>query len=379
MNKTLNVLIVDDNEISSAFVSEVAGNLPGVAGVMIAEDGMEGLAVLNRSPVDMVLLDIEMPELDGIETLKRIRKEKPLVDVIMMSAAHESDADKVVKALEMGAIDFIPKILDSKHSLNDFRLRLLTVTGLVRSRLNMRRGASGEAVEPSVRQAPFVIPVENRIHPPAARRIHDAAAPYFPPVREKFKIAAIAVSTGGPNALGEVIPRLPEKLGIPILIVQHMPDFLTRSLAQSLQKKSKLPVKEAVDGDMIQPDHVYLAAGGKHMTIKKELKGNSFVHRIRLNTGPPVNSVRPSADILFKSLPDAYKGSILCVIMTGMGSDGAEGVRAMKESGCYCITQTADTCIVYGMPKSVDEAMLSDERAPLHLIADRIVSLVNRG
>ncbi len=378
MIKTLNVLIVDDNEISTAFVSEVVGEIPGVARVMTAENGKEGLSVLKGNPVDMVLLDIEMPELDGIETLKRIRNEKPYTDVIMMSAAHESDAGKVVKALEMGAIDFIPKQLDSRHSLQDFRLRLLTVTGLVRSRQNMRRGTAGGLIEPSVKQAPYIVPAKNQPQTPEAGRIRDVESRFFPPVRDKFKIAAIAVSTGGPNALGEVIPRLPGTLGIPILIVQHMPDFLTKSLAQSLQKKSKLPVKEAVDGDIIRPDHVYLAAGGKHMTVFKEPRGNSFIQKIRLNSDPPVNSVRPSADILFKSLPNVYKGSILCAIMTGMGADGAEGVRIMKETGCYCITQTANTCVVYGMPKSVDEAMLSDERVPLHLIADRIVSLINR-
>jgi len=154
-----------------------------------------------------------------------------------------------------------------------------------------------------------------------------------------------------------------------------MPPFLTASLVESLKSKSKILVKEAQDGEIVQPGVVYIATGGFHMTVKKETKDSKVF--IRLSQEPPVNSVRPSADVLFHSLPAAYGPRILSVIMTGMGNDGTEGVRAMKATGCYCISQTADSCIVYGMPRSVDMALLSDEKVPLKGLAQRIIQIVS--
>jgi two-component system chemotaxis response regulator CheB len=157
-----------------------------------------------------------------------------------------------------------------------------------------------------------------------------------------------------------------------------MPAALTASLAESLDGKSALRVREAVDGEEVLPDTVYLAPGGRHMIISQKKAGPAVPasRKIRLTDDPPVNSCRPSADVLFRSLPGAYDGGIMAVIMTGMGNDGREGVRFMKRQACYCLTQTEDSCIVYGMPRAVDDAGLSDERVPLDLMADRIVDLL---
>ena len=177
----------------------------------------------------------------------------------------------------------------------------------------------------------------------------------------------------------EIFSALPEKLGIPILVVQHMPPNMTGILAESLGKKTKLSVREAVDGERVLPDVVYLAPGGKHMSVTRK-KNNRNLREplvINLNDDPPENSIRPSADVLFRSMAEHVNGIILCIVLTGMGSDGTAGVSLMKQKGCYCLTQSKETCVVYGMPKSVDEANLSDEKVPLKGLANRILDLLN--
>jgi two-component system chemotaxis response regulator CheB len=193
-------------------------------------------------------------------------------------------------------------------------------------------------------------------------------------------MVAIGVSTGGPNALLEVIPKLPPGLDAPILIVQHMPYSITSSLARRLDQRSVLKVVEATDKDMVLPNVVFMAPGGKHMVIEQTPSGKwpYISHRIRITDDPPVNGVKPSVDKLFCSLAEDYRGNVLSVIMTGMGNDGLSGVRCLKPKGGYCITQSADTCIVYGMPRALDEAALSDESVPLFRLAERIAEIVKK-
>jgi two-component system chemotaxis response regulator CheB len=193
----------------------------------------------------------------------------------------------------------------------------------------------------------------------------------------KIELIAIGISTGGPNALADLIPLLPSDLGVPLLIVQHMPEFMTASLAQSLNKKSALEVREAVDGEEVLPNIAYMASGGRHMTvISQRCNGGTGKRVIRFTGDPPVNSCRPSVDVLFYSLAKVYNGRVLALIMTGMGNDGTEGVRALKEKNCYCISQSEESCVVYGMPRAVVEAGLCDESAPLGNMANRILELV---
>jgi two-component system chemotaxis response regulator CheB len=180
------------------------------------------------------------------------------------------------------------------------------------------------------------------------------------------------VSTGGPNALAEVIPLLPARLKVPVLLVQHMPPVFTASLADHLAKRSQVTVREAAEGEAIVPGTVYIAPGGRHMVVRRSPAG---VPTVGLNDSPPENSCRPSVDVLFRSVAAHYEGNVLAVVMTGMGNDGREGVRALKRKGAHCITQSAETCVVYGMPLAVDEAGLSDERIPLPRLAERIVQL----
>jgi len=197
------------------------------------------------------------------------------------------------------------------------------------------------------------------------------------PAPGRIDVVGIGVSTGGPNALAELIPRLPADLPVPILLVQHMPPVFTASLAEHLDQKSGLSVREARDGEQVLPGRVYIAPGGRHMVVRRLPDAEHPI--VGLNENPPENSCRPSVDVLFRSMAAQYDGNMLAVVMTGMGNDGCEGVRAMKRRGCLCLTQSEASCIVYGMPLSVDEAGLSDEQVPLDRLADRIVHLVRKG
>jgi two-component system chemotaxis response regulator CheB len=334
----------------------------------------------------MVLLDIEMPFMDGVEVLEKIRESYPDIGVVMVSAFHYDGTDKVIKALEMGALDFVSKVGmddDGSDTILGIRRRLTMLMGLFRARRNARfaKQLSGEGISRSNAVTgrgtakprsldPELGKATGRQSEPAPRR--PVTAP------QKIELIAIGVSTGGPNALTKVIPMLPNDLGTPILLVQHMPAILTASLADSLNKKSAIRVQEAIDGEEIVPNIVYLAPGGRHMTVtrKKSSSNTTLSKRIRLNDGPPVNSCRPSVDVLFRSILDSYDGTVLAVIMTGMGSDGAEGVRALKGKNCYCLAQSEDSCVIYGMPRAIDEAGLSDESVALDYMAERIVQLV---
>ena len=200
------------------------------------------------------------------------------------------------------------------------------------------------------------------------------------PKPTRIDVLGVGVSTGGPNALAEVVPHLPPDLGIPVLVVQHMPPVFTKSLADGLAKKSMLPVREARDSDPIEPDTVLIAPGGRHMVVRTELDAATGERRRRVgvNDSPRENGCRPSVDVLFRSLAAQYGGNMLAVVMTGMGSDGREGVRAMKRRGCYCLTQTEASCVIYGMPQAVDTAGLSDESVALEHLGSRITEITRK-
>ncbi|HCJ11755.1 MAG TPA: chemotaxis response regulator protein-glutamate methylesterase [Opitutae bacterium] len=192
-----------------------------------------------------------------------------------------------------------------------------------------------------------------------------------PPVTKKIDLICIGVSTGGPNALAEVLPNLPERVGCPILIVQHMPATFTKTLSEHLSKRCHLKVKEAENGDLLEPNMVYIAPGGKHMVLSKR----ALKYALVMNEEPPVNSCRPSVDVLFKSVAQNFTGTVLAIILTGMGEDGAEGVQALKTKECRSIAQERQSCVVYGMPRAIINRGLADETIPLKDIAPRIEKL----
>lgn len=331
--------------------------------VATAPLGRIALDKLATMEIDLVLLDVFMPEMDGIETLSRIREKYPHVCVVLVSGATTSDAEITLRGLSLGALDFIPKPLTSSFAEN-----VKIITEDVRNAIYLARSKVALRV-PSTRPAatPFSPPIAAAIPTPV---------PIRPVARAKtIDLLVIGVSTGGPNALNVVIPSLPERLGVPVLLVQHMPPMFTKSLAEHLDKKSKLRVTEAVEGETVQPNHVYIAPGGKHMAITR--KPGSFSELIvSLNDQPPVHSCRPAVDVLFKSVAQEFSGGVLSVILTGMGEDGANGVAALRQKGAYSLAQDERSCVVYGMPRAVVERGLADEVLPLDDIASRISALI---
>jgi two-component system chemotaxis response regulator CheB len=378
-DQKIRVLIVDDTVVYRRILSEVIESMDNATLVGTAPHGRLAMAKLEQAPADLVLLDVEMPEMDGLETLKEIRRLHPATSVVMVSGTNMSSAEITLRCLEQGALDFLrkPEGVDPGASRNELKEKLRPLMRHVQTRINLHQGAgvSGRASPgPASRdQAPPSAPLAPA--PPLPSKVSRLAA-----IPTRIDIVAIGVSTGGPNALAEVIPRLPADFPVPVLLVQHMPPLFTASLAEHLDQRSKLSVREARDGEPILPGCVFIAPGGKHMVLRRmtDNGGGPAGAIIGLNENPPENSCRPSVDVLFRSLAAQCDGNMLAVVMTGMGSDGCEGVRAMKRRGCLCLTQSEATCIVYGMPLSVDEAHLSDEQVPLERLADRIVQLVRR-
>jgi len=301
-----------------------------------------------------------------------------------VTASNSENPEDAATAVQMGALDFISGFgMDlSEGAALSLRLRLMTLIGLYRARRNSRLAKQLHQEHLPMPELETIRNPQPRIlQPQMALRTELTAAKQSPKsiaTNQRIELLAIGVSTGGPNALAQLIPLLPADLGVPLLIVQHMPAVMTASLAESLNKKSALHVHEAVDGEEVLPNVAYIASGGWHMTVVSERgPGGSYgKKRIQLTSDPPVNSCRPSVDVLFRSVAKAYSGTVLAVIMTGMGSDGMEGVLALKQNNCYCMAQTEETCVVYGMPRAVVEAGLSDEKVPLHNMACRIVELV---
>jgi two-component system, chemotaxis family, protein-glutamate methylesterase/glutaminase len=370
---TTSVLIVDDTVVYRKILAEVVGPLVDGGTVATAPSGALALKKLAQNKFDVVLLDVQMPEMDGIETLTRIRAEFPAVAVVMVSAATAKGSETAIKALNLGALDLIqkPQGRDAADSTRQLRAEIGTVLKVIATRRLMACGRSpaGPMTAPAGAATAIAPPPLARPATPIYR------GPRLNPVPGTFNLLAVGASTGGPEALSRVIPHLPGDFPLPVVLVQHMPPVFTAALADDLDRKSPLRVKEAADGDPVVPGTVLIACGGRHMTVKGE--GDALV--TRMDDGPPENSCKPAVDVLFRSIGNAAGSrNVLAVVLTGMGADGALGVRTLKQKRCYCITQSAVTCVVYGMPHAVDEAGLSDESMDIGDIAARVSALAGR-
>jgi two-component system, chemotaxis family, protein-glutamate methylesterase/glutaminase len=351
----LRVMVVDDTVTYRSIMSKVVQAIPQLVLVDTAINGKIALDKMAVKPIDLMFLDVEMPVLDGISTLKEVKQRYPNVTVVFVSAINRAAADTTIKALQMGAVDFITKP-DGGSPQDNYEELLKRVKQVL-------------TVFPGFHTAP--VKTEQRSSTLAQPRLAQ------PPRKQTGAINAvvIGVSTGGPNALAEVIPKLTNAINVPVLIVQHMPPVFTQSLAASLDRQSQLTVKEAAHGELLQGGFVYIAPGGHHMAVV--LQQNQPI--VNIMDTPPENSCRPAVDVLFRSAGQVYGGNVLSVILTGMGSDGQKGTAVLKQYGAYCLTQSKESCVVYGMPRAVDEAGLSDERVPLPEMASRINQLICGG
>ncbi len=354
--RPIRVLICDDSHtIRSILTATLASDADlQVAGTAI--NGQACLDALGADLPDIVLLDVEMPIMDGITALREIRRRHPKLPVVMFSSLTERGAKPTVEALLAGANDYVakPAGLNPEEVAGKIRTDVIT-----RIKALVPRGRLGGG-EPE------------RLRPSAAA----ASRPQRPAHREPIRGVVIAVSTGGPTALAEVLPAFAAGARVPILIVQHMPPFFTAQLAERLTKICGLPVREAADGGAAAAGDVLLAPGGRHM----ELRGDAAAPRIRLTDDPPENSCRPSADVLFRSAARLWGGGTLAVVLTGMGRDGLAGCRAIVELGGGVIAQDEFSSVVWGMPGEVVRAGLADAVLPLSQVGVEVgLRLKRRG
>lgn len=320
------VLVVDDSAFMRKLIAEMVEASGEYRVVGTAADGIEALDQIRWLAPDIVTLDIEMPRLDGLQTLEQIMKEMPRPVVMLSAAGSERGNEMTLRALERGAIEFVRK------PSGPISIDLLTVRVELAAALNAARAVNMT----SVQTAPS----------PAARGPSDLSSTKS--IDSARRVVAIAASTGGPRALGEIVPNLPEDLGAAVLIVQHMPREFTRTLSRHLAAMSPLPVSEAEHGERLRDNHVYLAPGGYHMRVGGEV-GNAT---IRLDTSATVWGVRPAADPLFGSVAGLFGAAAIGVILTGMGRDGADGLRQIRDAGGTAVVQDRDSSIIYGMPQA---------------------------
>lgn len=340
------VLVVDDSAFMRLTISSHLNQHPGIQIVGSARNGEEALAMLPKLNPDVITLDVEMPQMDGLTTLQRIMSTSPR-PVLMLSSLTTEGAAETIRALTLGAVDFVQKPAQKANIqavMEDVARKILA--------------AAGAKVWHAPAQAP--------------QPVLAPAAPHEKTVRSwstKSPVVLIGASTGGPRALNMVIPQLPADLPAAVVVVQHMPAGFTRSLAERLNATSPLYVKEAEPGEMLQTGKVLLAPGGFHLTFNES--GQAV-----MNQTPTVHGVRPAVDVTLTSLVQRYQRRVISVILTGMGKDGTNGSMLLHAQGGRVITEDESSCVVWGMPRSVVEAGASDISAPIHKIPALIVQAV---
>src|SRR3954468_15577311 len=342
MTEIVRVLIVDDSAYVRKVVRQMLSRSPFLQVVGAARDGREALAMVEELSPDVITCDLIMPELDGVGFIKAQMERRP-VPIVAVSVASET-GELVLAALDAGAVDFVQK---------PTALATDRVLEIADELIEKVKGAAAARPAASVR-AP-------------------SPAVLAPAARHSIDIVVIGISTGGPQALKALIPRLPAELTVPVAIVLHMPVGYTELYARKLNEQSALTVIEAQGGEVVTKGRVYLAPAGRHLTLQRTNTGDVVT---RLDMRPLDSAHRPSVDVLFHSAADAYGSRVLALVMTGMGADGREGAAGIKAKGGPGLTESEESCVVYGMPRSVVEAGLSDGHVGLGRMADAVMARV---
>lgn len=357
--RRIRVLIVDDSTVIRRLLTDSLSSDPAIEIVGTAPNGRIALAKLPQLTPDIVTLDIEMPEMDGLTTVLELRKGYPDLPVIMFSTLTQKGAEATLDALANGANDYVTKpanVGSVNAAMQSVRDELIPK---IKSLCKWYSDRVQIPIKPSASAMTHNVPASKRTNASNAR----------------FDIVAIGSSTGGPNALMTVLKKLPQSFPVPILVVQHMPPVFTKHLANRLNQNCNLEVVEAAPGDRIQPGTVAIAPGDYHMTIRSQ--GVETV--VETNQAPPENSCRPAVDVLFRSVATVYGASTLGVVLTGMGQDGRLGAELIRDAGGRIIAQDEASSVVWGMPRAVVQAGLADQTLPLTDIADNLIRAVTTG
>lgn len=357
-------------------LSKVFSSEPDIEVTGSAPNGKVALAQLASAKPDVVTLDVEMPEMDGFQTLRELRSIDPKLPVIMFSAATKRGAVATIDALTLGASDYVTKPVDTAgpdESLNAIRAQLVPkVRALGRRETHVDAAPSTKCSRRSSRSVRlFRPPAVPKTPTPAAPTTKEAGPALHRPVfrdTSAIRIVAIGVSTGGPEALARLLPSLPKHFPAPIVVVQHMPPTFTPVLAERLAERCALDVHHGVDGALLTPGSIWIAPGDYHVTVHSTMEGL----RLGTNQDPPENSSRPSVDVLFRSVANACGANALAIIMTGMGRDGTRGAETLRAVGAQVIAQDQGSSVVWGMPGSVVAAGLADIVLPLAGLATEI-------
>ncbi|MDB6062957.1 MAG: chemotaxis response regulator protein-glutamate methylesterase [Verrucomicrobiaceae bacterium] len=377
---TVTVLIVDDSNFFRRRLTEMIDQCPGLRVIGTANNGREGVAKAIELKPDVITMDYEMPMMDGISAVREIMAKQP-TPILMFSSLTYEGARVTLDSLEAGAVDYLPKNFD-EISRNAVELK-----NKLAERINMVAKAGKRlAAMPGIASFRAKTPVAPPAAAPLSKPVRDTpvvresahapvkeapAASRQPTVRARknFSLVAIGTSTGGPVALQNVLTALPAKFPFPIVLIQHMPATFTAAFAERLNSLCKIEVKEAVDGDQLRAGVALLAPGGKQMMITKGGK-------IKILPGDERVNYKPCVDVTFASAANVYRDQVLAIVLTGMGADGCEGARLLKQNGSVVWAQDEATSVIYGMPMAVAKANLADEILPLQQVGARLAELV---
>lgn len=364
VSKLIKVLVVDDSQFFQHRLTEMLNQHPQLKVVGVASNGQEAIDKAKSLNPDVITMDYEMPVMDGVTAVRQIMAHKP-IPILMFSSLTYEGARTTLDALDAGAVDFLPK------NFSEISQGSVALKNKLHNRL---LGICKQRTPP---------PIEKKEAPQVERKVFarkpfensfDADSSSVKPkiverdvkLKGRIKLLAIGASTGGPVALTEVLTKLPADFPVPIVLIQHMPENFTKAFSERLNRQCKISVKEAEDGDQLLPGKAFLAPGGKQMLVDR--RGS-----LKILPGDDRTNYKPSVDISFGSAANAYGGDVLAVVLTGMGADGREGARLLKQKGAFVWTQDEASCVIYGMPMSVAKANLTDKVVALSDVGPQLI------
>jgi len=364
-----NIMVVDDSALMRRVMCDIINSDSSFEVIDVSRDGQEAYDKIVKNKYDAIVLDINMPRMDGLELLEKLHKEKIKCLVVMASTMTTEGSKETIRALELGAIDFVTKpgnVIEARG--DDFESALLNV--LYGALFHIRRP------KPQHESKDLSASAKSRteIATVSTAGMVKEKLPEKSTVANGNKLVALACSTGGPKSLQSVIPKLPKNMDAPLVLVQHMPKGFTKSMADRLNELSEVYVKEAEEGDVLQKGHVYVAPGGRHMLIQKCADGS---HKVHLDDSPAIGGLRPCADLMYDSLRGCGYDEVCCVVLTGMGADGTKGILELRRNKkIFTISQDESTCVVYGMPRAIAESGAVNQVVSLDNVANTIIKNV---